>query len=83
MLHLKDCQIKLIRMKYSETFSSLREFEKKFLSTFVAPVKDILTGSVHPILEDLIQIDDNCEESGADQQSTKIQIYSVFKLHKD
>ena len=59
MLHLKDSQLKIIRMKYSEMYQELSNCENIFARDFVVPMRDLVTGYIHPIISDLLQIYDN------------------------
>ena len=79
ILHLKDSQLKLIRMQYSDLFVQLKSVDKAISQDFVKPLSELYSQSLSPIIDDLLQIFENC----SDQDSAQVQVYSILNLHKD
>ena len=46
ILHLKEQQVNLVRMHYSEVFQKLKSFDKAMSQEFVKPLSNIINGSL-------------------------------------
>ena len=51
-------------MKYSEVYQQMSSIDKAMSRDFTGPLRELITKSVHPIIEDLLQVFENSQDGG-------------------